>query len=380
MGYELRRLDASIDGWVRARAMAVLYVAGATIGVISMLLPHSPQADDAGLWSNTALAYMGGALLLALGKRLPDWFFHVALATGTVLVTRAVLISGEPVSFYAVWFIWIGLYAFYFFTRAAAAAHLGFAAAAYALTLTSHTPSSPVARWLTMLMTMLVAGGFIDTLVRRARRQGQLAADSAAALATVADVAHELARLVEGDSVRQAACAAGTRLSGADTVGLWEPAATGTSLQLKGFDGPRPAHHALAFVSAPAGSVRAFTSGEPVIGRGELATGSPEYAGDPRPPRACIWQPVLRDGVPVAVLAFYWQRAAEVDNEALRTISSLLAVEVGVTLERVELLSRLESIARTDDLTGLPNRRAWEQELPRELLRPAARAGRCAWR
>jgi diguanylate cyclase (GGDEF)-like protein len=35
----------------------------------------------------------------------------------------------------------------------------------------------------------------------------------------------------------------------------------------------------------------------------------------------------------------------------------------------VELLSRLESIARTDDLTGLPNRRAWEEELPRELLR-----------
>ena len=42
---------------------------------------------------------------------------------------------------------------------------------------------------------------------------------------------------------------------------------------------------------------------------------------------------------------------------------------MAVTLERVELMIRLESMARTDDLTGLPNRRAWDEELPREVLR-----------
>jgi diguanylate cyclase (GGDEF)-like protein len=35
----------------------------------------------------------------------------------------------------------------------------------------------------------------------------------------------------------------------------------------------------------------------------------------------------------------------------------------------VELLQRLEESARTDDLIGLPNRRAWEHELSRELAR-----------
>src|SRR5262249_41860982 len=45
------------------------------------------------------------------------------------------------------------------------------------------------------------------------------------------------------------------------------------------------------------------------------------------------------------------------------------ATEAGVTLERIELLMRLESIARTDDLTGLPNRRAWDEEIPREIER-----------
>jgi diguanylate cyclase (GGDEF)-like protein/PAS domain S-box-containing protein len=37
--------------------------------------------------------------------------------------------------------------------------------------------------------------------------------------------------------------------------------------------------------------------------------------------------------------------------------------------ERTRLLARVQEIARTDELTGLPNRRAWEEELARELAR-----------
>ena len=40
-------------------------------------------------------------------------------------------------------------------------------------------------------------------------------------------------------------------------------------------------------------------------------------------------------------------------------------------VERAELLSRVEAMARTDKLTGLPNRRAWEDELRREVARAA---------
>jgi diguanylate cyclase (GGDEF)-like protein/PAS domain S-box-containing protein len=40
--------------------------------------------------------------------------------------------------------------------------------------------------------------------------------------------------------------------------------------------------------------------------------------------------------------------------------------------DREELLARVEAMARTDALTGLPNRRAWDEEVRREL----ARAGR----
>jgi diguanylate cyclase (GGDEF)-like protein/PAS domain S-box-containing protein len=45
----------------------------------------------------------------------------------------------------------------------------------------------------------------------------------------------------------------------------------------------------------------------------------------------------------------------------------------GVETDRETLLSRVEAMARTDELTGLPNRRGWDEELRRELSRAARR-------
>jgi diguanylate cyclase (GGDEF)-like protein len=360
------------DPELRARWLAFLYLAGAGIGAISLILPHSSKADDVALWSNTGLAFVGGVVLLAVGRRLPSWAFHVGVAVGSLLILRAVLASNDSVSFYAVWFIWVGLYAFYFFPAAAAALHVAFASGLYAIALAVDPPGSSVARWLTLVATMVVAGAFIDTLVRRARRHARMAERSAASVATVAEVAHDLARMADSDAARAALCAAAARLTRADTAAIWEPSANGATLDLTGVDGPKPTQKSLAFVSAPAGAMRAFATGETVVG--SFSDGLPEFSGDARPPRSCLWHPVKRDLVPIAVLALYWSKAHATDDPGTRTIADLLSAEVAVTLERVELLSRLESIARTDDLTGLPNRRAWEEQLPREVSR-AKRSG-----
>jgi diguanylate cyclase (GGDEF)-like protein len=77
---------------------------------------------------------------------------------------------------------------------------------------------------------------------------------------------------------------------------------------------------------------------------------------------------VLRNEETVAVLVVGWNR--EVDGGGRIAASMrMLAAETAMALERSDLLARLEEVARTDDLTGLLNRRAWEEQLPREMAR-----------
>jgi diguanylate cyclase (GGDEF)-like protein len=75
----------------------------------------------------------------------------------------------------------------------------------------------------------------------------------------------------------------------------------------------------------------------------------------------------MDDGYPITVpaAALLWMVIAGIAGV---TVSELVR-------QREGLQARMAQMARTDVLTGLPNRRAWEEELPREIQR-AARTGR----
>ena len=60
--------------------------------------------------------------------------------------------------------------------------------------------------------------------------------------------------------------------------------------------------------------------------------------------------------------------------EMMETLTALIGRFFTIVTEREELRGKLERSALTDELTGLPNRRAWEQGLQRELSR-AERTG-----
>lgn len=60
--------------------------------------------------------------------------------------------------------------------------------------------------------------------------------------------------------------------------------------------------------------------------------------------------------------------------ETMETLTGLIGRFFAIVTEREELRGKLEGFALTDELTALPNRRAWEQGLKRELSR-AGRAG-----
>jgi diguanylate cyclase (GGDEF)-like protein len=358
-----------------ARAAGLLFLCGATVGAISVLLPHAAGADDPALWSNILIAYVGGVGLLLWGQRLPRWCFHVALAMGTLLVTRAIYLSEDPASYYAAWYVWVGLFTFFFFSPAYAGAHISLIALCYAAVLLHNPGDSGAARWVTTVTTLLVAGAFITVLVRRVREQAAESARDVANLSAVAEVTHRLASQTDVDATRRAILEAALSIADADSAALWEPTPESSGLAVSASVGGRPGTDVVHFVAGRSGPTHAFSSGQSVF--------IPDFDAGPEPARAtadpatrsCLWEPVLRNDEPTAVLAIGWAEPVADLSASVAGVLALLAGEAGAAMERAHLLSRLEAVARTDDLTGLRNRRAWEEELPRELGRAERDAG-----
>jgi diguanylate cyclase (GGDEF)-like protein len=191
-------------------------------------------------------------------------------------------------------------------------------------------------------------------------------------LASVIDATRELARSTDAASARHAICEGTREVARAEVAVLFQPDSGGVGLRATAVIGAPPEIEGLVlpFMGEPSGAVRAFTTGEPyfvadVVGHPSVAQSVVEHTSA----ASALWQPVLRGSSAIGVLAAVWQHRVEEVSERLSTVMGLLAAEAAVAIERADMLERLESMARTDDLTGLPNRRSWFEELPRELAR-----------
>jgi diguanylate cyclase (GGDEF)-like protein len=352
-----------------AAVLGVLFLAGATIGGLSLVLPHPASYDTPGLWSNVVIAYVAGAALLLLRNRLPAWSLQLVLVAGTVVVTRAVYFGHNPSDYYTIWYLWIGVYAFFFFGLRWGAAQMAFVGLAYGWVLAELGGPTPVPRWVVTVGSILVAGLLVDALAGRLRRETRSAARRASNLEAVGEVARQLATQSDPRAVGWAICSAAMRTAHASVAVLWRPSQSGDALQATSVAGVDADGASIPFVTPRSGAVQAFTSAQERFSatpgvNAEHELRSTFEAG------AALWVPVLRDqGTAVGVLAIYWREPLEQLGGETRRAARLLALEAAIAIERGELLGRLEVAARTDDLTGLLNRRAWDEELGRELSR-----------
>jgi diguanylate cyclase (GGDEF)-like protein len=170
-------------------------------------------------------------------------------------------------------------------------------------------------------------------------------------------------------AVGWAICSAAVRTAHASAAVLWRPTPAGDALEARAASGADVEGVPIPFVMPGSGAIQAFTAAQ------ERFSGMPGV--DPSrelppgfEPGAALWIPVLSNAeTAVGVLAVYWRAPIEhIGGEARRAVK-LLALEAAIAIERGELLGRLEVAARTDDLTGLLNRRAWNEELAREVSR-----------
>jgi diguanylate cyclase (GGDEF)-like protein len=173
--------------------LGVLYTAGAAIGALSLLLPHPESFNDQALWSNIALAYVAGAVSFVGARYWPVWPIYLMLGLGILAVTRASYYSHDPNGFYGLFYVWVGLYAVFFFDRRVAALYLVGIGAALAGLLVVEDIDAALARWVTTMGTIVLGAFLIGSLVRRVRRiadeSASIARERAELMATLAEVA-----------------------------------------------------------------------------------------------------------------------------------------------------------------------------------------------
>src|SRR5919201_1955418 len=150
-----------------ARTFSYLFGIGATLLLITLLLPHSVDREIVGLLLVAAVAYAAAASYLVLFDRLPQWYFPASPLVGTILVSLAVYFGGpEASSAYAMYYFWVALAACYFFAPAVATAHLVLASAAYGFVLAVEPGHVGVAglKWALLSGTLFATGTVMVTL------------------------------------------------------------------------------------------------------------------------------------------------------------------------------------------------------------------------
>jgi diguanylate cyclase (GGDEF)-like protein len=167
------------DRVTMARTFTYLFAAGATLVLISLLLPHSPDRDTTGLVITMLAAYLVAVGFLVAFDKLPLWMFEASPLVGTLIVSLAVYFGGsQAATAYAMYYFWVALAACYFLRPQVAAAHLVIASLAYGLVLLvgpGHVVL-PGLTWAMVTGTLMVVGVLMITLRGQVERLiGQLA-------------------------------------------------------------------------------------------------------------------------------------------------------------------------------------------------------------
>jgi diguanylate cyclase (GGDEF)-like protein/PAS domain S-box-containing protein len=315
-------------GRSEARAVAILLLGGAGLVAMSLLLPHPSGGQVAALVATACGMVLAGGVCWFLAARIPTALVHVLLGA-TALVT-AVLIweSGLAVGQYGTTFVWATLISGYFFSRRAATIHLGFLLLVYAgsLAVVNNTGGySPVTRWLFTAVSLVVVMLFVNNLVARRQR-----ADTRARY--FFDLSHDML------------CTMDTQGRCIEVNGAWQRHL-----------GYRPAE---------------------MRGRRLLdITHSDDHAHSTEEAMV-VFSGGVSDSLETRVQAkdgsWHWLRTSSVfePEEGLVYARSTDITERKANQEEREALIReVQLMARSDVLTGLPNRRALDEQLPREMAR-----------
>jgi serine phosphatase RsbU (regulator of sigma subunit) len=168
----IRRDDGGrvVSAALLQRLLALLYISGATIGVVSMAFPQPPGTSVPGLFAVYGIAYAAGVLLFLTLARAPAWIPELGLAFGTVLITLAIHFTEARTGVYSMFYVWVSISAFYFLPWERAFLQIAMVAGAFAAVLLDERPAAGAEEWIITAGTVTVAGLFVGALRRGVER------------------------------------------------------------------------------------------------------------------------------------------------------------------------------------------------------------------
>jgi diguanylate cyclase (GGDEF)-like protein/PAS domain S-box-containing protein len=312
----------------RARAAAALLVAGAGLVAISLVLPHPSGADHAALTFTALAMTLAGGLVWALAGRFPEPAIHLILGAITAVTCLLIFESGIAVGQYGTIFVWLILVVSCYYPRRVAAVHLAWLLLAYGATLLlveSTAGYSPLTRWLFTLISLSVVMMLITGIVARRARADQRAR-------RFFDLSRDMLCTANMDGY---------------LVELNEAWATNLGYKLEELR----ARPFIEFVH-PADRERTEAESAALFEGDVTLKFENRYRAKDGSWHWLRWSSQLS-----ADESLVYARAADV--------TELKQFEA----EREELLGKVRDMATHDPLTGLPNRRALEEQLPREMAR-----------
>ncbi len=207
----------------------------------------------------------------------------------------------------------------------------------------------------------LVTHGLVANIRERAheaRRREQM----------LARVNETVQQLFNSPDPRHDACVTTKEISDALTVGIYEPEPGSRTLRLSTSTAD-PATAPLHGAADPGSAVyEALRNGEPILVTKDVAArvGDVEHWRAVGAPDSVLYQPLLKGDTAVGVMFVAWQGVVSPNGPRVIT-ASLLAHEIASVIDRADVIDQLTDEALTDALTGLANRRAWDERLARAI-------------
>src|SRR3954447_2352814 len=144
-----------------ALAQAYLAAGAAVTGTLAAILPHPAYYNTTGLLIVQGSAAIWAAYMFVRAGQIPFWILRLGPAVATAMTTVAVILSGDSTSGFALMYLWVGLYVFYFpLSKIDAALNVLWAGLNYGLAILV-TPAAPAGDHLAFNHFVITAGTLV---------------------------------------------------------------------------------------------------------------------------------------------------------------------------------------------------------------------------